>query len=66
MGALGDGGTLDGIFFGVEFQRVRLAMLDPLGAPGCRDCPIKASRLPTQLLGEAAQPPGVRYSSLAE
>ena len=50
MGTLDGAATLEEIFFGENFQRLRLAMLNPLGAPGCRDCPIKANRLPTHLL----------------
>ncbi len=54
-------GTLDGstslaeIFFGEKFQRLRLAMLDPLGAPGCQGCPIKANYLPTAFDGGLPQ-----------
>jgi len=56
MGTLEGGAGLDEIFLGPEFQAVRRAMLDPGGAPGCRECPIKANRLPTQLLGSGARP----------
>jgi MoaA/NifB/PqqE/SkfB family radical SAM enzyme len=50
MGDARGPGTLDGIFLGERFAALRLAMLDPLGAPGCRNCPIKAGRLPTLML----------------
>lgn len=45
-------GTIDGttsleeIFFGEKFRRLRLAMLNPEGAPGCKGCPIKGNYLP--------------------
>jgi MoaA/NifB/PqqE/SkfB family radical SAM enzyme len=46
--ATSDGATsLEQVFFSENFRRVRLAMLDPLGAPGCWNCPIKSGRLPT-------------------
>lgn len=52
-------GTLDGsqsladIFFGKNFRRLRLAMLDPAGDPGCAGCPVKVAWLPTRLLPPA-------------
>lgn len=49
MGTLDGKTTLQEIFFGENFRRVRRAMLDPQGAPGCSHCPIKAKYLPTQL-----------------
>jgi MoaA/NifB/PqqE/SkfB family radical SAM enzyme len=55
MGTLDEGAGLDAIFLGPGFQAVRRAMLDPAGAPGCRECPIKANRLPTQLLGSSSR-----------
>ena len=56
LSILEGGAGLDEIFLGPEFQAVRRAMLDPGGAPGCSECPIKANRLPTQLLGSGARP----------
>jgi MoaA/NifB/PqqE/SkfB family radical SAM enzyme len=50
MGTLDGTTTLDEIFFGENFRRVRLAMLDPHGAPGCSNCPIKSGKLPTRIL----------------
>ncbi len=50
MGTLDGTKTLDEIFFGENFQRVRLAMFDPLGAPGCSNCPIKSGKLPTRII----------------
>jgi MoaA/NifB/PqqE/SkfB family radical SAM enzyme len=49
MGVLDGNTTLEEIFFGENFRRVRRAMLDPQGAPGCTGCPIKANYLPTRL-----------------
>lgn len=59
MGTVDGTTTLDQIFFGENFQRLRLAMLNPLGAPGCRECPIKANRLPTRLLSPESGAQGV-------
>jgi hypothetical protein len=50
MGTLDGSATLEDIFFGENFRRVRLAMLNPHGAPGCSHCPIKSKFLPTQIL----------------
>jgi MoaA/NifB/PqqE/SkfB family radical SAM enzyme len=50
MGTLDGTTTLEEIFFGENFRKVRLAMLDPHGAPGCANCPIKSNYLPTRLL----------------
>jgi MoaA/NifB/PqqE/SkfB family radical SAM enzyme len=50
MGVLDGSTNLQEIFFGENFRRVRLAMLDPHGAPGCAGCPIKANQLPTRRL----------------
>jgi MoaA/NifB/PqqE/SkfB family radical SAM enzyme len=50
MGVLDGTTTLEEIFFGENFRKVRLAMLDPHGAPGCAGCPIKSNYLPTRLL----------------
>ncbi len=50
MGVLDGTTNLEAIFFGENFRRVRLAMLDPLGAPGCAGCPIKSGKLPIQKL----------------
>ena len=50
MGVLDGRTTLEEIFFGENFRRLRRAMLDPHGAPGCRFCPIKANYLPTRSL----------------
>ncbi|MSU69188.1 MAG: radical SAM protein [Opitutaceae bacterium] len=50
MGTLDGSTTLEEIFFGEKFRNVRLAMLDPHGAPGCANCPIKENYLPTSLL----------------
>lgn len=49
MGTLDGRTTLEEIFFGENFRRVRRAMLDPRGAPGCSHCPIKSKFLPTQI-----------------
>jgi len=38
MGTLDGNTTLEEIFFGENFRRLRLAMLDPHGAPGCGSC----------------------------
>lgn len=48
MGTLDGSATLEEIFFNENFRRVRLAMFDPLGAPGCSNCPIKSGKLPTR------------------
>jgi MoaA/NifB/PqqE/SkfB family radical SAM enzyme len=50
LGVLDGSATLEEIFFGENFRRVRRAMLDPRGAPGCSHCPIKTNHLPTRLL----------------
>jgi MoaA/NifB/PqqE/SkfB family radical SAM enzyme len=50
MGVADGPENLADIFLGPNFQALRLAMLDPRGAPGCRGCPIKAGRLPTVIL----------------
>jgi len=50
MGVLDGSTNLQEIFFGENFRRVRLAMLDPNGAPGCAGCPIKSGKLPTRSL----------------
>lgn len=58
LGRLDGAHTLEDIFFGGKFRRLRRAMLDPHGAPGCAQCPIKADYLPVQAApargGEAA------------
>lgn len=50
MGTLEDGASFEEIFFGDKFRQLRLAMLSPEGAPGCKNCPIKSNHLPTSLL----------------
>ncbi|HEY3661926.1 MAG TPA: radical SAM protein [Chthoniobacterales bacterium] len=47
LGFLSEGKTLDEIFHGEEFQRLRRNMLRPEGDPGCANCPIKSHHLPT-------------------
>ncbi|HEX2851867.1 MAG TPA: radical SAM protein [Opitutaceae bacterium] len=48
MGTLDGSASLQEIFFNENFRRVRRAMFDPLGAPGCSNCPIKSGKLPTR------------------
>jgi len=50
LGELDGTSTLEEIFFGEKFRNLRLAMLDPQGAPGCAGCPIKSQHLPTRML----------------
>jgi len=62
MGTLDGTTTLEEIFLGENFRKLRLAMLDPLGAPGCRHCPIKANQLPTHLLPSGSRPPPAEHA----
>jgi MoaA/NifB/PqqE/SkfB family radical SAM enzyme len=50
LGELDGATSMDAIFFGEKFRNLRLAMLDPRGAPGCAGCPIKSQHLPTRMM----------------